>query len=235
MDSCENGKLIPTCHLLVRWIRKESPVNLEYKVNLCGAKKPNTYFYIHNPTVGGKSEISGSCVSCLYDALPVFAGHVLCILCMCKSLFADPQMIMFCLSPSGRASASEAGGESPESKTIRTNLTKITGILSSAIRPMWFAQKLEEEALMDDATSRVVLGVTDPDNVSLLMNAVKAQIKEAQRPVEAFTKFIRILQSQPALMDLLQRLLEEYGELFQNIKFGLCIFMIHLVTLPTTS
>ena len=71
---------------------------------------------------------------------------------------------------------------------------------------------------MDDATSRVVLGVPDPDIVGVLMNAVKAQIKAASRPVEPFTKFIRMLHSNTALKSLLQRLLEEYGELFKNIN-----------------
>ena len=65
---------------------------------------------------------------------------------------------------------------------------------------------------MDDATSRLVLRMSDPDNIAVMMNAVKAQIKTVQRPVEVFTKFIRILYSQPALLDLLQQLLEEYGE-----------------------
>ena len=42
---------------------------------------------------------------------------------------------------------------------------------------------------MDDATSRLVLGVPDRDNTAVMMNAVKAQIEIAQRPVEVFTKF----------------------------------------------
>ena len=69
---------------------------------------------------------------------------------------------------------------------------------------------------MDDASSRLVQGKSDLDNVGVLINAVKVQIKTTQRPVEVFTKFISILHSKPALTGLLQQLLEEYGELFQN-------------------
>ena len=65
---------------------------------------------------------------------------------------------------------------------------------------------------MADASSRLVLGKTDSDNISMFMNAVKAQINSSQRPADEFTKFIMILQSQPALENLCQQLLEDYGE-----------------------
>ena len=105
-------------------------------------------------------------------------------------------------------------GECQEHKIIRNNLHDITRLISSdpSAGPTWFAQKLEEKAFIANAASAVVIGYSRYEQTSKLVDAVKGKISASQEPGREFTKFIEILQSNPQLVDLVEKLLNEYGE-----------------------
>ena len=45
MDNFKAGRRIPTCQLKVVCTQKENPVDLDYKLNLLGARKPYNFMY----------------------------------------------------------------------------------------------------------------------------------------------------------------------------------------------
>ena len=105
--------------------------------------------------------------------------------------------------------------ECQECKIIRTNLDRITRLISSdpSAGLAWFAQKLEEKAFIANAADAVVLGYTSYQQTSRLMSAVKGKISTSQEAAREFSKFIEILESNPQSMDLARELCVEYGEL----------------------
>ena len=105
-------------------------------------------------------------------------------------------------------------GECQECKTIRTNLDNITRLISSdpSAGPTWFALKLEEKAFISNGAGAVVTGLTKYEQVGKLIGAVKDKISISQEPEKEFAKFIEILQSNPPLLDLAKKLLQDCGE-----------------------
>ena len=45
MDNFKTGRRIPTCQLKLEWIKEKNPVNLDYRLNLLGAKEPFNFMY----------------------------------------------------------------------------------------------------------------------------------------------------------------------------------------------
>ena len=127
--------------------------------------------------------------------------------------------IFMCLSMLLSIIAYAVFKECPECKIIRTNLDRITRLISSdsSAGPTWFAQKLEEKAFIANAADAVVLGYTSYQQTSRLMSAIKGKISTSQEPGREFSEFLEILESNPQSEDLARELGLENGE------FGLVI------------
>ena len=102
--------------------------------------------------------------------------------------------------------------ERPESKVIRKNTVKITELIANGEHIHWFAAKLAEEAFITNARQFIVLG-TDPfSQVSKMLGAVEARLKTTDTQEETLKCFIKILQANPALVELASQLTAEYSK-----------------------
>ena len=101
---------------------------------------------------------------------------------------------------------------SPELEALRRCTAALIGTLTSTVNLIWFADRLFNEGLIRQETqgSVCMTEASNYDRASTLIQAVSTQISKDPR---SFSKLITILQERPALIPVMNNLLDEYGRL----------------------
>ena len=102
-----------------------------------------------------------------------------------------------------------ATGMSHELRILQRHKSALTDRIAHQTNPGWFSRQLEEKGMIatENASSIIKnLTLSDPDKVNHLMGAVESKLRHGPNPAELFQEFVEILQSQPALEDLAQKL-----------------------------
>ena len=93
--------------------------------------------------------------------------------------------------------------------TLQNNKPAIIYRVAKQANPEWFSLKLQEEGMiLTENASAIVnnLAWSDEVKVNRLIQAVESKLKHGINPAQIFQKFVKILQSEPALEDLAQKL-----------------------------
>ena len=104
--------------------------------------------------------------------------------------------------------------ERPESKVIRKNGAKIADRISAGGPELVqrFATSLAGEAFVTSAGQFMVLGIPLFNQVTQMLGAVESRLKTTDTPGETLESFIEILQDNPVLEDLADKLIAEYSK-----------------------
>ena len=96
-----------------------------------------------------------------------------------------------------------------ESQVIQRKLSMVVDRITKSAGPLWLAQKLQEEGFISTQRAADILntqGISSSEKVSHMMEAVESKIRGDSNPSRHFEKFIMILQSEPALEDVVKAL-----------------------------
>ena len=106
-----------------------------------------------------------------------------------------------------------------ESQVILKHRLMIVDRIPKSVSVLWLTQKLQQEDFISSeraADIRNMLGISDCDKVSQMMEAVESKIK--YKPSRFFRKFVAIVESEPALEDVCRALNECYQEKLSKYK-----------------
>ena len=109
-----------------------------------------------------------------------------------------------------------------ESKVIRKNGAKIADRISAGGSELVqrFATSLAGEAFITSAGQFMVLGVPLFNQVTQMLGAVESKLKTTDTPGETLESFIEILQDNPVLADLADKLIAEYSKYLAILQWG---------------
>ena len=102
-----------------------------------------------------------------------------------------------------------ATGINHEFRTLQNNKPAIIYRVAKQANPEWFSLKLQEEGMiLTENASAIVnnLAWSDEVKVDRLIQAVESKLRHAHNPAQIFQEFVEILQREPALKDLAQKL-----------------------------
>ena len=97
-------------------------------------------------------------------------------------------------------------GPTPESRALRNNISKLTDILTTAVRPVWLATQLYECRFVSNITKENILsghGMGDHDKVSQLVAIVCEQVEQ---DYSKYDDFIQVLQRETCLDHITEEL-----------------------------
>ena len=102
-----------------------------------------------------------------------------------------------------------ATGMNHELDTFQKYKSDITDAVTNQADPGWFSRKLQEKEMISPQTASATVNNTslfNEDKVDRLLQAVESKLRLSLSPAEIFQEFIKILQSEPALGELVQKL-----------------------------
>ena len=117
--------------------------------------------------------------------------------------------------------AIHGSGACPEYEVIQKNLSKVVDRIATTIGPLRLSMALQEEGFISTeiASDKLsTMGSSNAEKVFSLMEPVILRFKTDRNPSQPFGAFIKILQSQPSLEDLVKALDDDYQELLSGKK-----------------
>ena len=102
-----------------------------------------------------------------------------------------------------------ATGMNHELDTLHNSKSAITDGVANQANPGWLSRKLQEKEMILAETASAIVNSTslsNEDKVDRLIQAVESKLRHGLNPAQIFQEFIKILQSEPALQDLAQKL-----------------------------
>ena len=129
-----------------------------------------------------------------------------------------------------------ATGMNHELHTLHNSKSAITDGVANQADPGWLSRKLQEKEMISAKTASGIVNSTslcDEDKVDRLLQAVESKLRHGLNPAQIFQEFIKILQSEPPLQDLAQKL--QTGKcaaqlLFYTVACNSVCFRVH--TMP---
>ena len=116
--------------------------------------------------------------------------------------------------------------------TLRNNESAITDSVANQANPRWLSQKLREKGMISAEMATTTVNNTslsNEDKVDRLIQAVESKLRHGLNPAQIFQDFVKILQSEPALEDLAQKL--QTGKCTAKSPFlPLCMALDHIRT-----
>ena len=99
-----------------------------------------------------------------------------------------------------------ATGRNHELDTLIKNKSAITDSVSNQSTPRWLSVKLQEKGMISAENASTNPSLSNEDKVNCLIQAVESKLRQGPNPALIFQEFVEILQSEPALEDLAQKL-----------------------------
>ena len=113
--------------------------------------------------------------------------------------------------------------------TLHNNESAITDSVANQASPGWLSLKLREKGMISAETASTIVNNTSLSNevkVDRLIQAVESNLRHGLNPAQIFQEFVKILQSEPALEDLAQKL--QTGKCTAKSRFlPLCMALDH--------
>ena len=103
-----------------------------------------------------------------------------------------------------------ATGMNHEFSTLQKNKPAIICRVAKQVNPEWFSLKLQEKGMISAGNASAIVNNqawSDEVKVDRLIQAVESKLRFGPSPAQIFQEFVDILQSEPALEDLAQKLL----------------------------
>ena len=98
---------------------------------------------------------------------------------------------------------------SRELYTLRNNKSAIRDSVANQVTPGWFSAKLQEKGMISAEKASTIVNnssLSNEDKIDRLIQAVESKLRRALDPAQHFQEFVKILQSEPVLEDLAQKL-----------------------------
>ena len=126
-----------------------------------------------------------------------------------------------------------ATGMNHELDTLHNIKSAITDSVANRANPGWLSRKLQEkEMILAETASAIVnsASLSNEDKVDRLIQAVESKLRHGLNSAQIFQEFVEILQNEPALEDLAQKL--QTGKcaaqlLFSTVACNSVCFRVH--------
>ena len=102
-----------------------------------------------------------------------------------------------------------ATGMNHELDTLHNNKSAIIDSVANQANPGWLSRKLQEKEMILAETASAIVNSTslsNEDKVDHLIQAVESKLRHGFNSAQIFQEFVEILQNEPALEDLAQKL-----------------------------
>ena len=96
-----------------------------------------------------------------------------------------------------------------ELDSLRKRKSAIIDSVANQATPRWLSVKLQEEGMISAENASAIVNsssLSNEDKVNRLIQAVESKLRHGSAPAQHFQEFVEILQSEPALKDLAQKL-----------------------------
>ena len=96
-----------------------------------------------------------------------------------------------------------------EFQILQNNKSAIINRVAHQTNPGWFSLKLQEKGMISAENASGIVNsssLSNEDKVDRLIQAVESMLRYGPNPAQFFQEFVMILQSEPSLEDLAQKL-----------------------------
>ena len=96
-----------------------------------------------------------------------------------------------------------------EFQILQNNKSAIINRVAHQTNPGWFSLKLQEKGMISAENASAIVNSSSLSNevkVDRLIQAVESMLRYGPNPAQLFQEFVMILQSEPSLKDLAQKL-----------------------------